>query len=392
MDNSLNKVRLFLPSESIEVEATNQIANIAGMPFVHGLAVMPDCHLGKGATVGSVIATQGAIIPSAVGVDIGCGMIAVKTKFFMKDLPEDLEKLRHSIERSIPLGAGNYNHNLSISAVARCRILLDKAPEGLAKSSSEKWSHALGSLGSGNHFIEICLDENKQVWAVLHSGSRGIGNQLATQHIKVAQKVCERMFVALKDNDLAYLTENTPEFDAYIRDLLWAQDFALANREEMMDRVMKDLSFTFYGEDGHQKEIELERINCHHNFTQLENHMGKNMWITRKGAIQMREGQLGIIPGSMGTRSYIVSGKQNDASFHSAPHGAGRRFSRAEARRRFTMEDYEKDMAGICCRHSPELIDELPGAYKNIDEVMENAKELVTIVHTLKQILSVKGD
>lgn len=387
------KLHVFLPVDAIEPEARIQLENCSEMPFVRGVAAMPDCHLGKGATVGSVIATQGAIIPAAVGVDIGCGMIAVKTKFFAKDLPDDLDKLRVSIERRIPLGAGNSNRMLTESAKERVIKLMDRTESGsYIRQQSEKWEMSLGTLGSGNHFIEICLDENQQVWAVLHSGSRGIGNQLATQHIKVAQQVCERMFVALKDKDLAYLPENTPEFDAYIRDLLWAQDFALANREEMMDRVMKDLSYTFYGEDGHQKEIELERINCHHNFTQLENHMGVNMWITRKGAIQMRQGQLGIIPGSMGTRSYIVSGKENAPSYHSAPHGAGRRFSRSEARKRFTMEDFDREMKGIAHRRSAELIDELPGAYKDIDDVIENAKELVTIVHTLKQVLNVKGD
>jgi len=387
-----DKILAWLDPATIEPEALRQLQNISEMPFLFKhVAVMPDCHVGKGATVGSVIATDRAIIPAAVGVDIGCGMIAVKTKFFAKDLPDDLEKLRHSIERRIPLGAGVGNRELTPSAEKRVTELCGKS-QFAYDEIDKNWKNALGTLGSGNHFIEISLDENDQVWAVLHSGSRGIGNKLACKHIKVAQGICEQMFVALKDKDLAYLPAETPAFNEYIRDLHWAQDFALANREEMMDRVMKDLSYTFYGEDGHQAEIELERINCHHNFTQQENHFGKNVWITRKGAIQMRDGQLGIIPGSMGTRSYIVSGKQNDLAFHSAPHGAGRRFSRAEARRRFSMSDFEQQMKGVVCRHSEELIDELPSAYKDVEEVMENAKELVNVVHVLKQILSVKGD
>lgn len=383
------KIFAWLDPSTIEPEAMKQLENISEMPFLfHHVAVMPDCHLGKGATVGSVIATENAIIPAAVGVDIGCGMIAVKTKFFAKDLPDNLEKLRLSIERRIPLGAGAYNRSVEGSALERVKSLKQKngCPE------SEKWESQVGTLGSGNHFIELSLDENDQLWAVLHSGSRGIGNQLACKHIKVAQGICEQMFIQLKDKDLAYLPAETDAFKEYIRDLHWAQDFALANREEMMDRVMKDLSYAFFNEDGHQTEIELERINCHHNFTQQENHFGRNVWITRKGAIQMRQGQFGIIPGSMGTRSYIVSGKQNDLAFHSAPHGAGRRFSRNEARKRFTMADFERQMEGIECRHSNALIDELPTAYKDIDEVMENAKDLVNVEHVLKQILSVKGD
>lgn len=386
-----NKIIAWLPEETIEPEAKQQLLNISEMPFVFKhLAVMPDCHLGMGATVGSVIATKGAIIPAAVGVDIGCGMIAVKTKFQDSELPENLKKVREGIERRIPLGAGAWNSNITDSAALRLRVLKDRPSD--PSYFSRKWEHSLGTLGSGNHFIELCLDQNKQLWVVLHSGSRGIGNLMAQHHIKIAKKLMDNFHITLKDPDLAYLPEESDEFKDYIRDLLWAQDFALANREEMMDRVMKELSYAFYKEDGHQKEIELERVNCHHNFTQPENHFGHNVWITRKGAIQMRMGQLGIIPGSMGTNSYIVSGLENPLSYHSAPHGAGRRFSRTEARKRFTMEDFEKEMKGIECRHSKELIDELPGAYKDINEVMENSKDLVKIEFELKQILNVKGD
>ncbi len=387
-----DKIVSFLPPESIEPQAREQLNNISEMPFVfHHVAVMPDCHLGKGATVGSVIATKGAIIPAAVGVDVGCGMVAVRSKFFAKDLPDNLDKLRAGIERRIPLGAGAGNKKLTDTAIERIRELKSIATQDYEKVD-RRWITALGSLGSGNHFIEICLDENDQVWVALHSGSRGIGNRLATKHIKIAQRLMEEESITLKDRDLAYLTENTQEFDAYVTDLLWAQDFARLNREEMMDRVMKELSFACYGEDGHQSEIEIERINCHHNFTQQEQHFGSEVWITRKGAIQMKRGQRGIIPGSMGTQSYIVSGLENPLSFNSAPHGAGRRFSRSEAKRRFTMDDLEAAMGDISFRHSKSLIDEIPMAYKDIDEVMENSKELVRIDHTLKQVINVKGD
>lgn len=394
MQKITEKILSWCPPETIEPEARVQLENISTMPFIHRhLAVMPDCHLGKGATVGSVIGTLGAIIPAAVGVDIGCGMVAVKTKFKATDLPDDLSKLRHSIERSIPVSAGRYNSSISETAKPRVQYLAERgAKNGIEYRKVAKWDEQLGTLGGGNHFIEVSLDEQDAVWLVLHSGSRGIGNKLAVSHIREAQKVCERMFVALKDKDLAYLPEKTPEFEAYIRDLLWAQDFARLNRDEMMDRVLKDFSFFMYGEGGHEAEIETERINCHHNFTQKEHHFGKDVWLTRKGAIQMQEGQFGVIPGSMGTRSYIVSGKGNPLSFNSAPHGAGRRFSRTKAREQFTMNDMDEAMKGIEYRRSEAFIDEIPAAYKNIDEVMENSKDLVSVTHVLRQILNVKGD
>jgi len=392
METINDKIVTFLNPKTIEPAAKQQLENIAELPFVFKhVAVMPDCHLGKGATVGSVIATKGAIIPAAVGVDIGCGMIAVKTKFFAEDLPNNLEKVRTGIERRIPLGAGAFNRKITDTARKRVTQLKKEATQDY-DSVDKRWTEALGSLGSGNHFIEISLDESDRVWVVLHSGSRGIGNKLAMKHIRIAQKLMDESSIKLKDRDLAYLSENRGEFDKYINDLLWAQDFALLNREEMMDRVMTELSHVFYTEDGHQKEIELERINCHHNFTQRENHFNEDVWITRKGAIQMKAGQKGVIPGSMATSSYIVSGLENKMAYHSAPHGAGRRFSRGEARRRFTMEDFKKAMAGIECRHSAKLIDELPMAYKDIDEVMENSKELVKVDHRLRQVVSIKGD
>ena len=392
METINDKIVTFLNPKTIEPAAKQQLENIAELPFVFKhVAVMPDCHLGKGATVGSVIATKGAIIPAAVGVDIGCGMIAVKTKFFAEDLPNNLEKVRTGIERRIPLGAGAFNRKITDTARKRVTQLKKEATQDY-DSVDKRWTDALGSLGSGNHFIEISLDESDRVWVVLHSGSRGIGNKLAMKHIRIAQKLMDENSIKLKDRDLAYLSENRGEFDKYINDLLWAQDFALLNREEMMDRVMTELSHVFYTEDGHQKEIELDRINCHHNFTQRENHFNEDVWITRKGAIQMKAGQKGVIPGSMATSSYIVSGLENKMAYHSAPHGAGRRFSRGEARRRFAMEDFKKAMAGIECRHSAKLIDELPMAYKDIDEVMENSKELVKVDHRLRQVVSIKGD
>ena len=392
--NKINeKIIAFLDPEAIELEAKQQLFNVSEMPFIfHHIAVMPDCHLGKGATVGSVIATKGAIIPAAVGVDIGCGMIAVKTKFFAKDLPDNLEDTRKGIERRIPLSAGKFNRELSQSAHKHWVKLTENHRADNYDKLDTRWALAIGTLGSGNHFIEISLDETDQVWIVLHSGSRGIGNKIAMKHIKIAQKLMDDMFISLKDRDLAYLPEQRSEFGDYINDLLWAQDFAKFNRDEMMDRVMTELSYLFFKENGHQSEIELERINCHHNFTQQENHFGQNVWITRKGAIQMKKGQMGVIPGSMGTRSYIVSGLENPVSYHSAPHGAGRRMSRKKAFGQITMEDLEKAMQGIEWSHSKEFIDEAPMAYKDIDEVMENSKELVEIKYILKQVVNIKGD
>lgn len=390
-----DKIITFIPPEDIEPEAMQQIKNISELPFVFDhVAVMPDCHLGKGATVGTVIATKGGIIPAAVGVDIGCGMIAVKTKFKRSDLPTDLAAIRKGIERRIPLSAGGQNNK--ITATAQTRIEEMEALAGDRLPFYDKlmsgWRMGLGSLGSGNHFIEITIDENDDVWAFLHSGSRGIGNKIATTHIAIARALMEQYHIKLVDPDLAYFAEGTDEFKAYIRDMNWAQHFALLNREEMMDRVLTELSYTMYNEGGHETEMSLERINCHHNFTQQENHMGQNVWLTRKGAIKATEGTLGLIPGSMGTLSYVVKGKGNIPSFSSAPHGAGRNFSRTEARRRYTMDDLKAAMKGKEWNESDAFIDELPQAYKDISTVMKNAEELVEIVHTFDQIINVKGD
>lgn len=385
------KAWAFLDPATIEPQALTQINNISEMPFVFKhLAVMPDCHLGKGATVGSVIPTMKAIIPAAVGVDIGCGMIAVKTPFFRKDLT-DLKKVRLGIEQRVPLSAGARNGKIQPTAQVRIDYLKSIAKKDYSKIDSS-WELQLGTLGSGNHFIEVVVDENDQLWAFLHSGSRGIGNQIAKRHIEIAQKQMELYHIQLKDKDLAYLSEGTPEFDEYIQDLKWAQAFALENRNEMMDRTLMELADSLLGDWSRYKELELERVQCHHNFTQMENHFGKNVWISRKGAIDAHEGVLGLIPGSMGTASYVVRGRGNPMSFCTAPHGAGRNFSRSEARRRFTMEDFDRLMTGIEVKRSKEFIDEIPLAYKDIDVVMKNAEPLVEIVHTFKQIVNVKGN
>lgn len=389
-------VMYFLNPNDLEEGAIQEIKNVASLPFIFNhIAIMPDAHRGMGATIGSVIPTKGAIIPTAVGVDIGCGMIAVKTKFNAKHLPDSLEATRLGIERRIPLGAGAKNQKLSTSAEQRYRTLKESKywrKEDDYGEYSKYWHLQLGSLGSGNHFIEVSLDTNNTIWIVLHSGSRGLGNKLASKHIKIAQQLMDLYHIKLPDRNLAYLVQKTPEFDAYIKDLLFCQEYALANREEMMDRVMTEMSYLFFKENGHQGQIEDERINCHHNFAQLENHYGENVWVTRKGAIQMRENQKGIIPGSMSTSTYIVSGLGNQASFNSAPHGAGRRFSRTEAKRRYNIEDLKTAMSGIECRIDEALIDEIQHAYKDVNKVIKESEPLVRVESTLKQILNVKGN
>ena len=389
-----DKAVVFLPWETIEAEAQNQILNTARMPFVfRHVAVMPDCHYGKGATIGTVLATKAAIIPAAVGVDIGCGMIAVRTCLKRADIP-DPAAVRAGIERRIPMSAGKNNVKLTATAAERVTTLVQLATDtgAMPDQYDKNWKLALGTLGGGNHFIELAEDVDGAVWLKLHSGSRGVGNKICNHYIKVAQELCKQMHVELPDRDLAYLPEEHPAFAAYIRDLNWAQQFALHNRNEMMDRVLTEISFSIHGKDGHQTDIELQRINSHHNFTQKEHHFGETIWVTRKGAIKATRESWAMIPGSMGTRSYIVVGKENAMSFHSAPHGAGRRYSRTKARSLFSMDDLSRAMEGIEYRHSKVLLDEIPGAYKDIDQVMENAKDLVEVKYILKQFVNVKGD
>lgn len=383
--------RLLSWASLIDEKTVEQARTSSGMPFIYPhLALMPDAHLGKGATVGSVIPTLGAIMPAAVGVDIGCGMIAVRTQFTRDQLKSrDLSTLRVQIERAVPLSAGHQNRKVVASAgprIAELESLAEKA-EFDPESYSGNWRLQLGSLGSGNHFIEVSVDELDRVWMFLHSGSRGVGNKIATHHIAVAQRLAKRWWIELPDPDLAYLVEGTPEFTRYIRELRWAQHFALLNREEMMDRVSRQLSDVM-GE----AVVEHERINCHHNFTESEKHFGKQVWVSRKGAIQADAGRPGLIPGSMGTASYVVEGLGNPLSLNSSPHGAGREYSRSAARRTFTHAQLREAMAGIEFRDTDAFIDEIPQAYKPIDQVMADAADLVSVRHTLRQLVNVKGD
>jgi len=372
----------------LEPDTLAQAQRTASMPFVFPhLALMPDAHLGKGATVGSVIPTLDAIMPAAVGVDMGCGMIALRTQFTLGDFAgRDLRNLRQSIEAAIPLSAGKCNTALTETAAKRVAELEADAAVDY-ETFARNWRLQLGSLGSGNHFIEVTADEEQRVWLFLHSGSRGLGNKIAMHHIGVAATLCRQRYIQLPDRDLAYLVADTDEFDAYIRDLQWAQKFALLNREEMMDRLAASVE-AWIGEPI----VSDERVNCHHNFTQREEHFGKQLWVSRKGAIEADAGRPGLIPGSMGTASYVVTGLGNALSLNSSPHGAGRAFSRSAARRQFTIDDLRAAMAGIEYRDTDAFIDEIPAAYKDIDQVMADSADLVEIRHTLRQIVNVKGD
>ncbi|MBD8029662.1 RtcB family protein [Corynebacterium gallinarum] len=372
----------------LEEAALNQAKATATMPFIYPhVALMPDAHYGLGSSVGTVFGTKGAIIPAAVGVDIGCGMIGVRTQFTASDLEgRDLTRLRDSLERAIPLSPGNYNkgalEDSALVKIGELEALAEKNDVDL--SHSPKWKQQLGSLGGGNHFIELCLDEEDRVWMFLHSGSRGVGNKIAQKHIRIARDACAGE--DLPDRDLAYLTEGTREFNDYLRELEWAQRFAFLNREEMMDRFAGQLG-RFVGTPVR----EIERINCHHNYTVEEEHYGETVWLTRKGAVLADEGTMALIPGSMGTASYVVEGKGNREALRSAPHGAGRRMSRTQAKKTFTAKDLDNRMSGIVYRPGKEWIDEIPDAYKDIDQVMADATDLVSIRHKLRQIVNVKG-
>lgn len=374
-------------TDDTEEEALKQLENVAKMPFVFKhVAVMPDVHWGIGCTVGSVVATKGAVIPAAVGVDIGCGMIATKLKDVRLEHLGDLSVLRHSIERSIPVG---FNDNKIISDTTRTWAGWAAWDKLSQRHDIKKAEAQIGTLGGGNHFIEICTDTsgNGDVWVVLHSGSRGIGNKLATGHINGARDLMKRMFIDLPDPDLAYFVTGIPEYKAYMSDLLWAQDYALENREEMMRRVLRNV-------EHHLGLISLgveQKINCHHNFAKMESHYNENVLVTRKGAVRAQAGDMGIIPGSMGTRSYIVRGLGNPESFNSCSHGAGRRMSRNQARKTFTKEDLSLQTVGVECRKDAEVVDEIPGAYKKIEDVMAHQSDLVEIVAEIKQVLCIKG-
>jgi len=378
----------------IEPQARQQLLHISRLPIVHHhVAAMPDVHLGIGATVGSVISTVKAVIPAAVGVDIGCGMIATRLSLSANDLDSTvLKKVFDSIEKTVPVGFNQHaDRNVRSHAVRKFdqglkKILHGHPGIGKRVGRSSSWAHQLGSLGGGNHFIELCLDESGDAWVMLHSGSRGIGNAIGSYFIELARRDLERSNTRLPDANLAYFSEGAQHFNDYVEAVGWAQDYARANRAEMMDLVLEALRRHLPA-----FEVTKEAVNCHHNYVERERHFGQDVWLTRKGAIRAREGELGIIPGSMGARSYIVRGRGNADSFHSCAHGAGRRMSRNAAKQRFTVDDLEAQTRGVVCRKDHGVLDEIPGAYKDIDEVMANQSDLVEVVHTLKQVLCVKG-
>ena len=383
--------RLLSWASVLDPATRDQAFRTASMPFIYPhVALMPDAHLGKGATVGSVIPTRGAIMPAAVGVDIGCGMMAVRTQFGVDWFLDqgDLAELHRMISSAIPLSVGGYNDGLR-SAATRERVheLEDMDGIVLAREVAPQWYLQLGSLGSGNHFIEITVDEQGRVWLFLHSGSRGVGNKIAMRHIKVAVEQCQRRHIGLPDRDLAYLVEGEPEFADYITDLRWAQHFALLNRREMMHRLANAVAA--WADRPVRKD---EVINTHHNYTERETHFGEQVWLSRKGAIDASEGRPGLIPGSMGTASYVVTGKGNALSLNSSPHGAGRAYSRSAAKRTFTRDQLDEAMKGIAWGESDAFLDEIPQAYKDIGQVMADSASLVEVRHTLHQIVNVKGN
>jgi len=381
-------------THDVDERSKEQLANIAGMPFIyHHIAVMPDVHLGIGATIGSVIATHKAIIPAAVGVDLGCGMVAARLSITANDLDEkSLKKVFDQITRDVPVGRGQHDDNRVLVAAAKpfeagLKNLTDRHPELLKTFGKfSKWINQMGTLGGGNHFIEVCLDEADQVWVMLHSGSRGIGNAIADHFIKLARKDMERWMIQLPDRDLAYFPEGTEHFADYVEAVHWAQEYAMQNRQSMLELVLSALA-------RHLPpfEVTTEVVNCHHNYIAKEHHYGSDVWVTRKGAIRARIGDIGIVPGSMGARSYIVAGKGNPDSFCSSAHGAGRRMSRTAAEKCFTEADLAEQTVGVICRKDKGVLDEIPGAYKDIDLVMANQSDLTEILHSLKQVVCVKG-
>ena len=389
-------IKAWIKGVPVEPKAREQLENVAGLPFVHShLAVMPDVHFGRGATVGSVIPTKGAIIPAAVGVDIGCGMMAMRTSLTARQLPDNLKKVRDEIERKIPVGNGPGGNHKMAPASVETRLkrsgLVEKLDVILAKHekiTADKFTTQLGTLGGGNHFIELCLDEEDRVWIMLHTGSRGTGNRIGTYFIQEARELLAKRVLDyhVPDKDLAFFIEGEPLFDDYILAVGWAQDYARLNREAMMDRVLKACRETL-----REFTIEKSAVNCHHNYVEKEQHFGTNVWVTRKGAVRAGEGELGIIPGSMGAKSFIVRGKGHAESFCSCSHGAGRKMSRTAAKSKFTVDDHIKATAGVECRKDKGVVDETPMAYKDIDKVMEAQSDLVEIVHTLKQVVCVKG-
>jgi tRNA-splicing ligase RtcB len=391
-------VKMWTLGVPVEDEAREQLARTARMPFIfRHLAVMPDVHGGKGSTVGSVIPTKQAVIPAAVGVDLGCGMMAAKTTLTAEDLPDDLGRMRAAIERAVPHGKSTGKRDRGAWGESP-PAAVDAAWAGLAAGFSRLVERHpmlartnnrmhLGTLGGGNHFVEVCLDENGAVWVLLHSGSRGVGNAIGSYFIELAKEDMRTWMVNLPDRDLAYLPEGTAHFDEYVEAVEWAQDFAKTNREVMMRAVIGALRSVI----SEPFDAHVEVVDCHHNYVARERHFGEDVLVTRKGAVSAREGELGIIPGSMGARSFIVRGRGNEESFSSCSHGAGRRMSRTEARKRFTLAEHRSATADVECRKDEKVIDETPAAYKDIDAVMAAQRDLVEVVHTLKQVVCVKG-
>jgi tRNA-splicing ligase RtcB len=385
-------VKAWVAGVEFDAGARRQVENIAALPFVHDhVAVMPDVHVGKGATVGSVIPTIGAIVPAAVGVDIGCGMIAAKLTLRAEDLPTDLRRVRAAIEKVIPVGKGAHRDAPAAAEAAWADGLGERYADVVTKApavSTRNVREQLGTLGGGNHYVELCLDEAGDVWLTLHSGSRGAGNRIGQYYIEAAQRELERLGVTLVDRDLAHLTEHTPLFDAYVEAVGWAQDYALANRELMMRHALEALN----GKVGLPRfKTAGTVVNCHHNYVAREHHFGADVFVTRKGAVRAGLGELGFIPGSMGARSFVVRGLGNPESFESCSHGAGRRMSRSEAKSRLTVADLKRETDGIECRKDAGVLDEAPSAYKDIDAVMAAQHDLVRIVHTLRQVVCIKG-
>jgi tRNA-splicing ligase RtcB len=386
-------------TDDVEPDALQQLKNIARLPFVAktGIAVMPDVHLGKGATIGSVVATTSALVPAACGVDIGCGMVACRLSLKASDLPDSLSRLRSAIEQRVPVGAGQHKtrdipDNWG-AGVLKGGYAFDipssvlNVFDGDVAKAATKGAHQLGTLGSGNHFIEICIDENEDVWVMLHSGSRGIGNMIGSYYIDKAKELMERFHIKLPDGDLAYLPQGDDLFDDYVAAVAWAQDYAMENRKTMLAAVLEAMK----QEIRKEFSITEEAINCHHNYVEKENHFGQNLWITRKGAIRAREGDLGIIPSAMGKTSFIVRGKGNKESYCSCSHGSGRKMSRTAARKQFTVADLVEQTKGVECRKDDAVLDEIPSSYKDIEVVMKNQESLVDIVHRLRAVLCVKG-
>jgi tRNA-splicing ligase RtcB len=391
-------IKAWIEGVPLEDAAAQQLRNVARLPFVFKhVAAMPDVHWGMGATVGSVIATKGAIVPAAVGVDIGCGMAAAMTSLTAADLPDGLGGLGSAMDGAVPHGRtdnggkndrgawGEGGSGLDGDIAQGLAAIVAKEPK-LDRAAQRAPAHA-GTLGSGNHFIEVCLDEADRVWVMLHSGSRGIGNAIGSRFIELAKGEMRRWFINLPDQDLAYLPEGSQHFDDYVEAVGWAQDYARANRELMMRATVAAMQTSL----GRAFEAGVVAVNCHHNYVSRERHFGENVLVTRKGAVRAREGDLGIIPGSMGAKSYIVRGRGNPESFMSCSHGAGRKMSRAAAKKTFTLADHESATAGVECRKDEGVLDETPGAYKAIDDVMAAQTDLVEIVHTLRQVLCVKG-